>query len=442
MARPTLPRYDLYGDLGVEPWAEADEIDAAYRERMDLLAESSTAADMRRAARLRVAREWLTDPELRARYDASRSRAAARAEKAAAEEAEALAATAPEPDASPTIPWPARDLDRQPPEIAWSSSRLVADDVAARTRPLLLPIGIVGLAGLAGVVLIATLLLITGNLGTNVAGDPSDTPGQSATAAQPTLVESQTPSVAPTAEASAAPPPSVGPSDVPAYVAAMQQSAWQTIESLRAAAETGDVEAAQAFLGDTAPGLRRSGLRRATFPAVDASAITIESSDNLYVAIAGEDRLTSPDGVAWTFDYRDRPLAAYRSPTPDAVRDLWWQEADGMHHLFVAVPGATISTKGVAVEVRWTFDPARPDDATYFSRAAVVITSATLDGVPTDVEARAFRMEGLDSLTARARLPAAEGIPATLALGVTFTNPRVGTSDPRGIETVFTLGVR
>ena len=90
VARQSIPRSDLYGDLGVDPSADAVAIEAAYRDLIDRLAQSEATKDLRRAARLRLAHEWLTDPERRSRYDASRAKAAARAEKAAEVEAREL----------------------------------------------------------------------------------------------------------------------------------------------------------------------------------------------------------------------------------------------------------------------------------------------------------------------------------------------------------------
>ena len=161
----------------------------------------------------------------------------------------------------------------------------------------------------------------------------------------------------------------------------MQQAAWATIQALQAAAATGDVAAAQVILGSSAPGLRASGLRRATFPTIAADGISVQREGELYVALAGDGRLTSIDGITWTFDYGDRPLAAYKSPGAEPVHDLWWGESDGEHHLFLQVTVATISRSGVTANVNWSFDPSRPDDATYFRLAGIVISTVALDGV-------------------------------------------------------------
>ena len=185
VARQSIPRSDLYGDLGVDPSADAVAIEAAYRELIDRLAQSEAAKDVRRAARLRLAHEWLTDPERRSRYDASRAKAAARAEKAADVEARELAGSAreepngaeAEPAEAETIPWPSRDLER-PAGIQWSTTPDgLADDEPAPRRRSRLPMGALGLLALAAIVLVGTYLIAT-NLGpTNVAnGNPTASP--------------------------------------------------------------------------------------------------------------------------------------------------------------------------------------------------------------------------------------------------------------------------
>ena len=69
-----IPEFDLYAELGVQPGADDDQIDAAWRERVRAAhpdrsyGDSSRAATVR-TARLNVARAWLTDPEKRDLYD-------------------------------------------------------------------------------------------------------------------------------------------------------------------------------------------------------------------------------------------------------------------------------------------------------------------------------------------------------------------------------------
>jgi hypothetical protein len=230
--------------------------------------------------------------------------------------------------------------------------------------------------------------------------------------------------------------------EVPSDTVALQGAAWQTIQSLSAAAAAGDVEAAQALLGDTAPDLRASGLRRATFPDVEAGDIAIQRDGDLYTALAGIDRLTSTDGKAWTFDYADRPLAAYRSPAGEPVHDLYWLENDGKHDIYLSVGLVTLSTSGVTARVTWSYDPSRPDDATYFGNSQLTISSATLDGAPIPVTGSALPMVGVTSLTPTATLIGAGTVPDQLAIGITVTNPRSADGSDRAIESIFTLRVR
>ena len=222
----------------------------------------------------------------------------------------------------------------------------------------------------------------------------------------------------------------------------MQQAAWATIQSLRGAASTGDVAAAQLLLGSSAPDLRPSGLRRATFPEVDAGAVSIEREGDLYVAIAGDARLTSVDGQTWMFDYGDRPLAAYRSPGAEPVHDLWWGESDGEHHLFLRVAVATISRSGVTANVSWSFDPSRPDDATYFRLAGLVISTVALDGVDIPVTDESVLISGSTELMLDGTFNVEATVASQLLLGITVANPRTLGGDPREIDTAWTLTVR
>lgn len=452
VARQSIPRSDLYGDLGVDPSADAIAIEAAYRELIDRLAQSEAAKDVRRAARLRLAHEWLTDPERRSRFDASRAKAAARAERAADVEArefagsdvEAGESAAVEPgeteaDAD-TIPWPSRDLQRSA-GIQWSSTPDgLADDEPAKRRRSRLPMGALGLLALAVVVFVGTYLVATNLRSTNVAnGNPTASP-PAQTVAPPTASAPPEPSVAPSVEPTTVPTP--GASPVPAELVAMQQSAWATIQSLQAAAATGDVAAAQVILGSGAPGLRASGLRRATFPTVAAGEIGVQREGELYVALAGDGRLTSVDGLTWTFDYGDRPLAAYKSPGAEPVHDLWWGESDGEHHLFLQVTVATISRTGVTANVKWSFDPSRPDDAAYFRLAGLVISTVALDGVDVPVTDESVLISGATKLTLDGTFDVEAAVASQVLLGLTVANPRSLGGDPRLIDTGWTLAVR
>ena len=71
----SIPDFDLYAELGVAPDADADAIRAAHREAVrqahpDVRADGNVNDDQ--AKRLNVARDWLTDPTRRARYDEAR----------------------------------------------------------------------------------------------------------------------------------------------------------------------------------------------------------------------------------------------------------------------------------------------------------------------------------------------------------------------------------
>jgi hypothetical protein len=69
-----IPEFDLYTELNVAPFADADAIERAWRVGVrsvhpDLARNGDERAATTRTARLNIAREWLMDPTKRARYD-------------------------------------------------------------------------------------------------------------------------------------------------------------------------------------------------------------------------------------------------------------------------------------------------------------------------------------------------------------------------------------
>ncbi len=68
----SIPSLDLYRELEVDPGASPEAIEAAYRSLMKRHHPDRAGQDgLARAKRLNVAREWLVDPDRRARYDAA-----------------------------------------------------------------------------------------------------------------------------------------------------------------------------------------------------------------------------------------------------------------------------------------------------------------------------------------------------------------------------------
>ena len=69
----SIPGVDLYLEFDVGPEATTDEIEAAYRALMKRHHPDHAGPEgLARSKRLNLARDWLVDPERRARYDASR----------------------------------------------------------------------------------------------------------------------------------------------------------------------------------------------------------------------------------------------------------------------------------------------------------------------------------------------------------------------------------
>jgi hypothetical protein len=480
VARQSIPRFDLYGELGVDPSADTETIETVYREFIQNEPDLTRPADLRRAARRRIARDWLIDPESRSRYDASRARAATRAADRAAQ-------------SKGDIPWPAADLARAEAEAAaeaaqaqaraeveaeteareaeaaavaaatavprdattriqWSATPAVpvptpladearsADPAARRRRRG--PLVALGRVAIVAAFAIAAYV-ITSNLGL-----------LNFTAARPTAspepVRTTEPTAAPPSTVVTLPPPTTpveptqpGATDLP--VAQLQQSAYDTFQALIAAAAAGDVDTAQTYLGDSAPLLRASGLRQAEWPQLAGPAdLAIQREGELYVATYDIERLTSPDGATWTFDYGDRPLAAYRSDGKN-IHDLWWVESDGKHHMFLRLTVATLSPRTFRATLTWTFDPARPDDATYFRRAAIDVTSLSFDdGPPVLTAGQPVPIVGSSSITTSAMLatPLTGDLPTQVVVEITVSNPRTEGGARRENPTTYTLPIR
>jgi hypothetical protein len=184
---------------------------------------------------------------------------------------------------------------------------------------------------------------------------------------------------APTAEASRSVPPSAWPTNTPpsidpALLRELQRGVARTLRDLASAAAVGDVVAAQALLGDSAPDLQASGLRRAVFPDVAATSIAVVRSGAGWAAFTGTDRLASDDGSTWTLDYADRPLARF---TSSAERNLYWVASDGRHDLNLRVASVTFSRSGLAIRFAWRYGSGSADDP-WFRRTEIAITSITL----------------------------------------------------------------
>ena len=471
MARQSIPRIDLYGELGVDPAADSVEIEAAYRELIDRQPDAGGPGGpggARRAARLRQARDWLTDTERRNRYDASRARAAvraagkaaarphdvipwpaadlARAEAEAAEEATraaaetavaaeaadaAEAAEAARAAAATSIAWSATPPDPMPANAAYRDAARAGAPPRRRSRR---PAVALGRVILVLAVALAAYLVAT-NLGSfNVAVNPTATTQPlTAPPPSPTVPATIPPTTAPTAP---------GPTDIP--VAVLQQGAWDAVQAVQAAAAAKDLATIQSLVGDTAPDLRLSGVGQVEFPPVAVGDFGTQHEGGLYIALAAPYRLTSTDGQTWIFDWADRPLAAFRSSGKD-IHDLWWTEKDGQHHLYLRITVATLSKQSVRAELTWTFDPARPDDATYFERAAIDVTGVSFDdqpavltaGLPVAIVGRTFVITSVMLTT-----PYSGALPSQLVLEITVTNPRTVGGPAREVPTTYTLPIR
>jgi curved DNA-binding protein CbpA len=219
----------------------------------------------------------------------------------------------------------------------------------------------------------------------------------------------------------------------PAQLRALQQGAQRTLRSLATAAAAGDVAVAGALLGDTAPGLRASGLRKASFPDVAAADITVVRSGDRWISTAGVDELVSKDGASWTFDYGDRPLATF---TGAFERDLYWLAPGGRRDLYLRVTSVKASRDGLAVRFAWEFGPGA---ASYLTGATIAISSVTLG-------TRSMPLTGAPSVTigsgtrvATRQVEGSVDIPSVLLIQVTVSPRTSGSERARPISTVFEL---
>ena len=455
VARQSIPRFDLYAALGVDPSADAESVESAYQDFVGRRGSNAGESGQRQFLRARLAREWLTDPELRSRYDTSRARAAARAAEKAAGAASEPADAENEPAWADDLPWLKADLDQAdldqravnvdraagvdraadveaaPPTITWSTTPPAPPEPRAR-RSRRRPVSVLGLGALvlAAAVAIYLVFQILGSNDTASRATPSAPPAQTAVATPSPTPPTVEPTIEPTL-----PPPSQG-----VDTAALQQSAFTTLQALVTAAEAGDVTTAQTYLGGTAPGLRASGLRRAIFPVMTVDQVIVAPNGTGYTAtLTDGTTMGSLDGVTWTLDYGDRPLAAYRSAT-NPQHDLWWTGSKGVkHHIYLRVPIATVSKTGILATARWSFDPSLPNDATYFQAADFKISGLTFDGVDVAITAETNAMGGVTTRAARALFLGPASVPDEMAITISVTPD--GNAD-RAVETTFVLDVR
>lgn len=463
VARQSIPRFDLYAALGVDPSADAESVESAYQDFVGRRGSSAGAPGQRQFLRARLAREWLTDSELRSRYDTSRARAAARAAEKAAGVTSEPADAENESAWADDLPWLKADLDDQaddvdrragvdraagvdrpagvdraagvepsPPTITWSTTPPAPPEPRAR-RSRRRPVSVLGLGALvvAAAVAIYLVFQVLGSNDTASRATPSPPPAQTAAVQTPSPVP---PTIEPTIEPTL-PPPTQG-----VDTAALQQSAFNTLQALITAAEAGDVTTAQTYLGDTAPGLRASGLRRAIFPVMTAEQVSVAPDGSGYTATLSDGTtMRSIDGVSWTLDYGDRPLAAYRSAN-NPEHDLWWTGSKGVkHHIFMRLPLATVSKTGVLATVKWSFDPSLPNDATYFAGAEFKISALTFDGVDIAITPETNAMAGVTTHAGRALFFGPASVPDEMAVTISVTPD--GNED-RAVETIFVLDVR
>lgn len=143
MVRPMVPEDDLYARLELPVDASAEAVEIAWRSLLrrhhpDVAGGDGTAADaaLERTKRINVAHDWLSDPELRSRYDRERLGPRIRSRSAASGRAStAWASTTRDgpPPPAPARPRPRRILETDPtlrvPAFLERVARLTTDEL-------------------------------------------------------------------------------------------------------------------------------------------------------------------------------------------------------------------------------------------------------------------------------------------------------------------------
>jgi curved DNA-binding protein CbpA len=132
-----IPEFDLYAELNVAPFADADAIERAWRAGVrsvhpDQARSGDERSATRRTARLNIAREWLMDPTKRTRYDLLRR----------------PGPSVDIPNVDPLGSWPVRSRPRRPTWVTFVLQGL----------PAFVSIGIVALFVLLGTANIFAML--------------------------------------------------------------------------------------------------------------------------------------------------------------------------------------------------------------------------------------------------------------------------------------------
>lgn len=221
----------------------------------------------------------------------------------------------------------------------------------------------------------------------------------------------------------------------PATLAKLRAGVSLTLATLRSAAAHGAVATAQTLLGRSAPGLRASGLRRATFPNPAPSDIAIEPADIGWTASIGTDTLASADGVHWTFDYGDRPLARFGPATPYTLYFL-----DPVRHdVVVTLTMVSISRTGVTLGFAWTYGPSTRygNDGPYFAGDQLVVSALTLGGRSLPITSGVVSGLGTSALSGSILVPGTALRPASVSVDVAVIDPSAGR-----IDTTIDLSVR
>jgi len=221
----------------------------------------------------------------------------------------------------------------------------------------------------------------------------------------------------------------------PAQLHAMQLAASKVIDRLTFDASIGAVTSAQALLGSSAPGLRASGLVRATFPNVTPTDIVIARTGSTFVATVGTDTMTSKDGSHWLFNYGNRPLARY---TLAATRHLYFLGPSGdTRQVDVRMGSVTITRSAVVVALTWTYGSSSvyANDGPYFVGDRLVVSGLTIGSRSIPIANGFVANLGTSALKGSVHIAGTKLVPGTVVVDIAVIGSALGE-----IDASFALG--
>lgn len=316
----SIPSVDLYGELGIDAGASTEAIEVAYRALMKRHhPDRAGPGGLARAKRLNLARDWLVDPERRARYDAAgRSRRTEALRPATRTPVAASAAGSRHPSTS--RPSPTEANQAYPP---WM--RGVWPIGTAATIAL----------GTVGIVIVVAASLVSGWGSPAAAGTGSAPPGMLGVATTtPTLEPTLEPTLAPTST----PTLSRTPTPTPTPVVTPGATPGSTAAPASVPAGHADIRFSGGYVADY----------DATLGGTSACTATTERGRSVPILTGFEIDPGTRSGSRWELTLSDLTVSwSMDIFFEDTADSLWWNSG-------VGVGSVTRTANGYAFDVVMT----------------------------------------------------------------------------------------